>query len=131
MDDVKGNLTPYCSYRDVIFFQRPLAPVKKISARQKLRAQAQKFEYPLIFDNDRYENCPICLGLRYIHVVYLTHMAIISFVYFNFRWKPFRRSAYVPDERPKPISFRDEEPTDKKFFQSLIKPKVFVFSDVN
>ena len=40
------------------------------------------------------------------------------------RWKPFRRSAYVPEERPKPITYKDEELTDKKFFQSLIKPKV-------
>ena len=51
----------------------------------------QKFEYPLVFDNER--------------------------------WEPFRRSAHFA-KRTSKYEMGREEPTDKKFFAALIKPKV-------
>ncbi|KAK2162660.1 hypothetical protein LSH36_94g03011 [Paralvinella palmiformis] len=80
-ETVNNNILPY----DIT--EGPLKPVKTISAKQKMKTSTQQFEYPLMFDNEK--------------------------------WKPFRRSAYIRQQDSRIM----DQPTDKKFFGALIKPK--------
>ena len=62
-----------------------------------------------------YRIVPYDVILSILYIIY-NFTYIIKFVC---RWKPFRRSAYIRQQDSRIM----DQPTDKKFFGALIKPK--------